>query len=130
MKSRIIFMQLILLSVALITCKQENKVENTIHPSPEEIGKLVTNFQFELIKYFKIFVDEIRNVKNQLNHLLNSKELPKTIEIIGMLYDINRGWVFNVSDFGEDFSYDTFQASRKEIFKIFFRDFFRVRLVA
>jgi len=82
----------------------------------KRIGKHGTNIQFEFIKYFKVFVDEIRNVKNQVNHLYDSKEIPRNIKIRGMLYDINTGWVFNVSNFGEQISYESFQANRKKIF--------------
>jgi carbonic anhydrase len=83
----------------------------------KRIGKYGTNIKFEFIKFFKIFVDEIRNIKNQVNHFIRSNEIPKSTEIIGMVYDINTGWVFNINDFGDDFSYETFQANRNEIFK-------------
>ncbi len=48
----------------------------------------------ELRNFFKPFIDELENVKNQIEILRKFQGFPSDIEITGMLYDLDTGWVF------------------------------------
>ena len=48
----------------------------------------------ELRNFFKPFIDELENVKNQIEILKKFQGIPSDIEITGMLYDVDTGWVF------------------------------------
>ena len=78
----------------------------------KKIGKSGTNFYLELLKFFKAFTDEIKNIENQVHKFRNAREIPTDIKIMGMLYDPNTGWVFrneelklysNYEDFAKDY---------------------------
>ena len=49
--------------------------------------------------FFKIFEDEIKNLKKQVSFLREFPDFPKETEILGMLYDENTGWVFESKEF-------------------------------
>jgi len=78
----------------------------------KKIGRFGTNFYLELLKFFKAFTDEIKNIENQVHKFMNAREIPTDIKITGMLYDPNTGWVFrdeelklysNYEDFAKDY---------------------------
>ncbi len=78
----------------------------------KKIGRSGTNFYLELLKFFKAFADEIKNIENQVQKFRNAREIPTDIKITGMLYDPHTGWVFrdeelkpysNYEDFAKDF---------------------------
>ncbi len=78
----------------------------------KKIGRSGTNFYLELLKFFKAFTDEIKNIENQVHKFRNAREIPTDIKIMGMLYDPNTGWVFrneelklysNYEDFAKDY---------------------------
>jgi len=78
----------------------------------KKIGRSGTNFYLELLKFFKVFTDEIKNIENQVYKFRNAREIPTDIKIMGMLYDPNTGWVFrneelkrysNYEDFAKDY---------------------------
>ena len=78
----------------------------------KKIGRSGTNFYLELLKFFKAFSDEIKNIENQVYKFRNGREIPTDIKIMGMLYDPNTGWVFrneelkrysNYEDFAKDY---------------------------
>lgn len=48
----------------------------------------------ELRNFFKPFIDELENVKNQIEILKKFQGIPSDIEITGMIYDVDTGWVF------------------------------------
>ncbi|MFX1393022.1 MAG: beta-class carbonic anhydrase [Promethearchaeota archaeon] len=48
----------------------------------------------ELRNFFKPFIDELENVKNQVKTLKKFQGIPSNIEITGMLYDVDTGWIF------------------------------------
>ncbi|TFG21348.1 MAG: carbonic anhydrase [Promethearchaeota archaeon] len=48
----------------------------------------------ELRNFFKPFIDELENVKNQIEILKKFQGIPSDIEITGMIYDVETGWVF------------------------------------
>ena len=49
----------------------------------------------ELRDFFEPFIDEMENIKNQIEELKNFKGIPGDVEITGMLYDVDTGWVFD-----------------------------------
>ena len=78
----------------------------------KKIGRTGTNYYLELLKFFKVFTDEIKNIENQVYKFRNGREIPTDIKIMGMLYDPNTGWVFrneelkrysNYEDFAKDY---------------------------
>ena len=78
----------------------------------KKIGRSGTNLYLELLKFFKAFTDEIKNIENQVYKFRNAREIPTDIRIMGMLYDPNTGWVFrneelklysNYEDFAKDY---------------------------
>ncbi|MBA7650651.1 hypothetical protein ES703_58461 [subsurface metagenome] len=83
----------------------------------KKIGRYGTNFYLELQKFFKTFIDEIKNIENQLQKFRNAKELPTNIEIKGMLYDPNSGWVFEEKAFRKYSVYENFAKDYRKILK-------------
>jgi carbonic anhydrase len=89
----------------------------------KKIGRFGTNFYLELLKFFKAFTDEIKNIENQVYKFRNAREIPSDIKIMGMLYDPNTGWVFrneelklysNYEDFAKDYR-NILQAKKFEL---------------
>jgi len=83
----------------------------------KKIGRYGTNFYLELQKFFKTFIDEIKNIENQLQKFRNARELPTNIEIKGMLYDPNSGWVFEEKVFRKYSVYENFAKDYRKILK-------------
>lgn len=83
----------------------------------KKIGRYGTNFYLELQKFFKTFIDEIKNIENQLQKFRNARELPRNIEIKGMLYDPNSGWVFEEKVFRKYSVYENFAKDYRKILK-------------
>ena len=69
-------------------------------PALAKICRNGTNIQLNLQRFFKIFIDELKNINNQINWLKSAKEIPSFVQIIGLLYDPNSGWVFHPQEFG------------------------------
>ena len=82
-----------------------------------KIGRNGTNFYLELQKFFKTFIDEIKNIENQLQKFRNARELPKNIEIKGMLYAPYSGWVFEEKVFRKYSVYENFAKDYRKILK-------------
>jgi len=53
----------------------------------------------ELHSFFKPFNNEIRNVIEQINDLNKIRKFFPDVEITGMLYDVQTGWIFKGEDF-------------------------------
>lgn len=53
--------------------------------------------QESLKKFFKIFRDEIKNIDDFVRFLRNFPDFPEDLKIIGMLYDVYSGWIFESS---------------------------------
>ncbi len=83
----------------------------------KKIGRYGTNFYLELQKFFKTFIDEIKNIENQLQKFRNAKELPSNIKIKGMLYDPYSGWVFEEKVFRKYSVYENFVKDYRKILK-------------
>jgi len=75
------------------------------------IRKTEMNFDAEFRDFFKPFIDSIKNVINQVNTLREFKGFPEYVKIIGMLYDVDTGFIFDEEliksmEFEENFRYN------------------------
>ncbi len=70
-------------------------------PALAKICRNGTNIELNLQRFFKIFIDELKNINNQIDWLKSVKEIPSSVQIIGLLYDPNSGWVFHPQEFGQ-----------------------------
>ncbi|MFX1409632.1 MAG: carbonic anhydrase [Promethearchaeota archaeon] len=75
------------------------------------------NLIYEIRDFFKPFTDEIRNLNKQIEIFQNLRDLPKDIQITGMLYDVNTGWVFEHKKFKAFISIESFMNIFKENMK-------------
>jgi carbonic anhydrase len=66
----------------------------------------------EIKKLFKPFIDELKNIKQQLAYLKRLQIHKKELIIIGMLYDVSTGWVFEYERFKE---FDQVKDFRKQL---------------
>ncbi|MFX0007698.1 MAG: carbonic anhydrase, partial [Candidatus Hermodarchaeota archaeon] len=70
---------------------------------PNEFLKRLSNNYANLLSklsdFFKPFDNEIRNVIKQINDLQEIRSIFPDVEIIGMLYDIQKGWIFTQEEF-------------------------------
>ena len=78
--------------------------DKLMHRSLLEITKDGTYPQMELIKFFRPFVDEFKNVNDQINALKEYSGFPTNIKFVGMLYDVELGWVFEMDKL-QEFTY-------------------------
>ena len=76
--------------------------KNLLIPALSTISRNGTNVLLEIQKFFQTFIDEIKNIKIQVQKLRAAKEIPGDIQITGMMYDSMSGWVF---DYNELMSY-------------------------
>jgi carbonic anhydrase len=81
----------------------------------KQISQNSTNYHFALQKYFKPFVDEIKNISNQVNRLKMTKGMPPNIQITGMLFDPVTGWIFPENEFKSYLSYEDFMKNYQKI---------------
>jgi len=81
----------------------------------KKIGRSGTNFYLELLKFFKAFTDEIKNIENQVYKFRNAREIPTDIKIMGMLYDPNTGWVFRNEELKLYSNYEAFTKDYRNI---------------
>jgi len=81
----------------------------------KKIGKSGTNFYLELLKFFKAFTDEIKNIENQVHKFRNAREIPTDTKIIGMLYDPNTGWVFRNEELKLSSNFEDFAKGYRNI---------------
>lgn len=81
----------------------------------KKIGQSGTNFYLELQKFFKTFIDEIKNIQNQVQKFQNAREIPSDIKITGMLYDPNTGWVFRDEELRQFSNYENFAKEYRKI---------------
>ena len=81
----------------------------------KKIGRSGTNFYLELLKFFKAFTDEIKNIENQVYKFRNAREIPTNIKIMGMLYDPNTGWVFRDEELKRYSKYEDFAKDYRNI---------------
>ncbi|MFX1377296.1 MAG: carbonic anhydrase [Promethearchaeota archaeon] len=92
------------------------------------LSKNYTDLLPRLQDFFNPFLDEIQNIKKQINALERVKNFYPEIEITGMLYDVETGLVFKYEEFKEYRDIKEFKKNSKEIFinkKNQFTDFIR-----
>jgi len=70
-------------------------------PALAKILRNGTNIPIELQKYFKAFIDEIKNIKVQMEKVSKAPEIPSGLKVTGMLYDVNSGWIFEYEKFSK-----------------------------
>jgi len=74
------------------------KLERLKRKLKPEVIKLICrvgqNPLTELRSFFKPFVDEFNNIKKQIKKLEEFRGIPSDVEITGMIYDVDTGWVF------------------------------------
>ncbi len=63
-------------------------------PFLQHISEKSSNEFTQLRKFFKLFSDEFKNVEDQVNFLMQFPDIPSGVNICGMFYDVNSGWVF------------------------------------
>ena len=83
----------------------------------KKIGRSGTNFYLELVKFFKAFTDEIKNIENQVHKFRNAREIPAYLKIMGMLYDPNTGWVFRNKELKLYLNYEEFAKDYRNILR-------------
>ncbi|MHA2009063.1 MAG: carbonic anhydrase [Promethearchaeota archaeon] len=89
-------------------------------------SKAPLDYSSELNNLFKPFSDEIQNIRKQLEILQNLKRRIPDFEIIGMLYDVDTGWIFEMERFKEIINIEKLRENYKSIMdekKIQFIDF-------
>lgn len=69
----------------------------------------------QLIKFFKIFGDEIFNIKNQMGSISAFRGLPVDVRVIGMLYDVETGWVYEYEHIKDLESFKDFQFNKSKL---------------
>jgi carbonic anhydrase len=74
-----------------------------------------TNIFLEFQKFFKTFVDEIKNISYQVEKFQETKFFPVDVKIMGMLYDPSTGWVLQDSEFSRYSIYENFLRDYKKI---------------
>ncbi|MFW9987504.1 MAG: carbonic anhydrase [Candidatus Odinarchaeota archaeon] len=82
------------------------------------LSSLTQNYHEHLLKirnFFKPFLDEIKNIKEQIKSLELIKEFYPETEITGMLYDVNTGLVFEFDILKEYEDIESFKKDYKEI---------------
>ncbi len=92
--------------------KLRNKLSK---PALAKICRNGTNIELNLQRFFKIFIDELQNINNQVDWLKSKKEIPSSLQIIGLLYDPNSGWVFHSQEFGKYQFIENFMHDYKKI---------------
>lgn len=66
-------------------------------------------------KFFQPFIDELRNVKEQIKILQKIQVHKPEVKILGMLYDVETGWVLEYDRFKELAYIENFRANYKTI---------------
>jgi len=89
--------------------------DKLIDSAVKKIGRYGKNFFLELQKFFKTFIDEIKNIKNQVQNFRNAREIPSDMNIMGMLYDPNTGWVFKDEELKRYSNYENFAKDYRKI---------------
>lgn len=93
-----------------------NNLRNKLSkPALAKICRNGTNIELNLKRFFKIFIDELKNINNQVDWLKSKKEIPSSLQIIGLLYDPNSGWVFHSQEFGKYQFIENFMHDYKKI---------------
>jgi len=71
----------------------------------------------EIRDFFKPFIDELRNIKQQVENLQRLHMHKPEVKITGMLYDVETGWVFEYDKFKEFAFIENFRKYYKTILR-------------
>jgi len=71
----------------------------------------------ETRRFFQPFIDELRNVKEQINILQKIQVHKPEVKILGMLYDVETGWVLEYDRFKELAFIENFRTNYKTILR-------------
>jgi carbonic anhydrase len=80
-------------------------------------SKQTLDLFMETRRFFQPFIDELRNIKQQIETLHTIQVHNPEIKILGMLYDVETGWVFEYDRFKELAYIETFRANYKIILR-------------
>jgi len=80
-------------------------------------SKQTLDLFIETRKFFQPFIDELRNVKEQIKILQKTQVHNPEIKILGMLYDVETGWVLEYNSFEEFASIEDFRENYKTILR-------------
>ncbi|MFX0082409.1 MAG: carbonic anhydrase [Candidatus Hodarchaeota archaeon] len=82
--------------IQLVELKQKIPFEFLSYESREKLDL------FSKVRdFFKPFIDELRNIKQQVKSLQRIQKYFPEVKITGMLYDVDTGWVFEYDKFKE-----------------------------
>ena len=91
--------------------------KNVPHEFIPHTSKITTDLFIETKDFFKPFIDELINIKQQVETLHILQEHKPEIKILGMLYDVETGWVVEYDKFKELTSTDEFREQYKTILR-------------
>jgi carbonic anhydrase len=83
------------LDCAMTKISADNLKEKLSPSLIHHFGSVGVNLEEHLSKFFKIFNDELRNINEVVYFLKKFPDFPNDLQIIGMLYDVNTGWIFD-----------------------------------
>ncbi|MFW9901699.1 MAG: carbonic anhydrase [Candidatus Thorarchaeota archaeon] len=66
-----------------------------------QLSKRYSDFLSNIYEFFKPFNNEISNIIHQINNLQVITKFFPDVEVLGMVYDTQTGWVFHQDDFKE-----------------------------
>ncbi|MFX1339843.1 MAG: carbonic anhydrase [Promethearchaeota archaeon] len=69
----------------------------------------------ELRNFFKPFKDVLKNINEQVETLRDFKGFPMDVEILGWLYDVHTGWVFETNKSSDFESIEDFMKAYEEL---------------
>jgi len=80
-------------------------------------SKQTLDLFIETRKFFQPFIDELRNVKEQIKILQKIQVHKPEVKILGMLYDVETGWVLEYDRFKELAYIENFRTNYKTILR-------------
>ena len=80
-------------------------------------SKQTLDLFIETRKFFQPFIDELRNVKEQIKILQKTQVHNPEIKILGLLYDVETGWVLEYDRFKELAYIENFRTNYKTILR-------------
>lgn len=79
------------------------------------LEKINVNLNNSLTQFFKLFADEFKNIEDQVKFLKAFPDFPLEVEITGMVYDVNTGWVFDYETIIRYKFLENFNSAYKEL---------------
>ncbi len=97
--------------------------EELMHQVLWHISKKGLNPLKEIERFFRPFIDEFKNINDQIEVLKYFKGFPAGIDFTGMLYDVKTGWVFDMEELQEYQYIEEFMFNYKDLLKNKRKDF-------